>query len=480
MSEKHPGKRRRKPRAVVRDEATPEVKARPARAAKAAKGVKRGKAAPGAARVAGAESKSVEAAMAAAAEIEQFLVAEEAERDRASLAAPPATAEPAWPPASDEDPPWVAAWLRGVGADVGSGPLEASSRDGAAAEASWKTGAPSATDLGDLSGEEPPFDAPSIEELGGASSETATLNCGGEEQDAPASQSMAAPRDLFELDRIAHDPGRLAYLRRARDAARAQALAQLTERRVPQLSRWTIAAGVAAPLLALGAWAALEIANGERTGPGAAALPLPAEAIARDPIADYRRALVYQDAGRVREGLSLLRSAAEAGFAPAQYRLAKIYEHGEGAPRNLQTAREWTERAARAGHCRAMHDVGVYYARGEAVTRNDATAFGWFLQAAELGVVDSQYNLGLLYQHGHGVEANAEHALYWFLVSARQGDFNAIDRAVALATEMAPDQVERAQARARRFEPRRADPIANDEFAPGASCTAILERPQHS
>jgi localization factor PodJL len=122
----------------------------------------------------------------------------------------------------------------------------------------------------------------------------------------------------------------------------------------------------------------------------------------------------------------------------------------------------------------------VFYARGDAVARNDATAFGWFQQAAEFGVADSQYNLGLLYQHGHGVEPNVEQALYWFLVAARQHDLNAIDRAVALAAEMAPDQVARVQARARRFQPRHADLVANEGLAPDASCAAGSERPENS
>jgi localization factor PodJL len=106
----------------------------------------------------------------------------------------------------------------------------------------------------------------------------------------------------------------------------------------------------------------------------------------------------------------------------AQYRLAKLYERGEGVQRDLAVARQWTERAAASGNRRAMHDLGVYFARGEGAPLDEAAAFRWFRQAAELGVADSQYNLGVLYQQGRGVNASAAEAMFWFLVAARRGD----------------------------------------------------------
>ena len=183
-----------------------------------------------------------------------------------------------------------------------------------------------------------------------------------------------------------------------------------------------------------------------------------------DLTAQYELALQRISSGRTAEGVTMLRRAADRGFAMAQYRLAKLYERGEGVPADLTIARQWTERAAGAGNRRAMHDLGVYFARGEGAPLDEAAAFRWFRQAAELGVADSQYNLGVLYQQGRGVNASASEALFWFMVAARQGDQDAGARATALEAQLAPQQVEQARARAQAFRPRASSAVANGEF----------------
>ncbi|MEJ0060181.1 MAG: hypothetical protein WDM79_11655 [Terricaulis sp.] len=190
------------------------------------------------------------------------------------------------------------------------------------------------------------------------------------------------------------------------------------------------------------------------------------EAAARsgDLVAQYEFGLQRIAAGRTEEGVTMLRRSADRGMAMAQYRLAKLYERGEGVPADLTQARQWTERAAAAGNRRAMHDLGVYFARGEGAPLDEAAAFRWFRQAAELGVADSQYNLGVLYQQGRGVGASPSEAMFWFLVAARQGDEDAGARATALEAQLQPIQVEQARARAAAFRPRAASAPANGEF----------------
>lgn len=183
-----------------------------------------------------------------------------------------------------------------------------------------------------------------------------------------------------------------------------------------------------------------------------------------DLIAQYELGLQRLAARRTQEGVALLRRAADRGFAMAQYRLAKLYERGEGVPSDLTLARQWTERAAAGGNRRAMHDLGVYYARGEGAAVDDSAAFRWFRQAAELGVADSQYNLGVLYQLGRGVNASPAEALFWFSVAARSGDHDAAARAAALEAQLSPAQIEQARARAQAFRPRAASAVANGEF----------------
>jgi localization factor PodJL len=187
-----------------------------------------------------------------------------------------------------------------------------------------------------------------------------------------------------------------------------------------------------------------------------------------DPVAQYELALQNLAAGDGAEALTLLRSAANQGLAMAQYRLAKMYERGEGVPADLAQARQWTERAAAAGNSRAMHDLGVFFARGEGAPLDEAAAFRWFRQAAELGVEDSQFNLGVLYQQGRGAPANGAEALFWFLVAGANGDADARARAASLEAQLSPSEVAQARARAEAFRPRAASARANGDFGPRA------------
>jgi TPR repeat protein len=194
-------------------------------------------------------------------------------------------------------------------------------------------------------------------------------------------------------------------------------------------------------------------------------------------IAQYELAIQRISIGRTTEGVAMLRSVADRGFPMAQYRLAKLYERGEGVPVDLSVARQWTEFAAENGNRRAMHDLGVYLARGEGGPRDETVAAHWFRQAAELGVADSEFNLGILYQQGRGVDSNPNEALFWFLVAARQGDRDAAARAAELEADRLPAQVEQARSRAETFRPRAANAMANGEFGPRPWVIAVHPRP---
>jgi localization factor PodJL len=224
----------------------------------------------------------------------------------------------------------------------------------------------------------------------------------------------------------------------------------------------TGASGEEVPVAQNGAPTAIPVVAGPL--PARASQSLEQAATSGNLTAQYELALQRIAAGRSQEGVTLLRRAADRGFAMAQYRLAKLYERGEGVQTDLAVARQWTERAAASGNRRAMHDLGVYFARGEGAPLDEAAAFRWFRQAAELGVADSQYNLGVLYQQGRGVNASASEAMFWFLVASRQGDQDAGARATALEGQLQQNQIEQARARAQAFRPRAASAVANGEF----------------
>ena len=116
--------------------------------------------------------------------------------------------------------------------------------------------------------------------------------------------------------------------------------------------------------------------------------------------------------------------AAEACFAPAQYKVGSSYQLGAGTPKDLTKAAEWYERAAKQGHARAQYSVAILYGAGFGVPRDYERAYIWYsLAAANLPTGAEQHNATVL--------------------------LNAIQQ------YMTPDQVLRAQEQARDFEPRK-------------------------
>jgi len=61
-----------------------------------------------------------------------------------------------------------------------------------------------------------------------------------------------------------------------------------------------------------------------------------------------------KDEGDRRNAVTMLRSAAELGHAPAQYDLGRHYERGEGMPADLEEALRWYRKAADQGNVFAI------------------------------------------------------------------------------------------------------------------------------
>ncbi len=193
--------------------------------------------------------------------------------------------------------------------------------------------------------------------------------------------------------------------------------------------------------------------------------PTLAEAVAAgEPVALYDQAQELLQTGEKSRAVTMLRQAAEDGLFIASYRLAKLYERGEGVPRDMAAARRWTEQAAIGGNIRAMHDLAVFYAEGDAGPQSYAAAVEWFRQAADLGLVDSQYNLAVLFEQGLGVSEDRSEAAYWFEVAGRGGDEDALRRARALLSDMPASLSDQIRRRARAFNPKRSDLMANGDL----------------
>jgi localization factor PodJL len=158
--------------------------------------------------------------------------------------------------------------------------------------------------------------------------------------------------------------------------------------------------------------------------------------------------------GRDSRGVADIRRAADLGYGPAQFYLAKLYEDGQaGLPKDAAQARRWTERAARSGERGAMHNLALYYYEGVGGAKNPAAAGEWFRRAAQLGLVDSQYNLAKLYEGGYGVSQNPAEAYKWYLIAARSGDTESHAAADRLKLRLSADAQDAARRAADAFHP---------------------------
>ncbi|MCZ4296693.1 peptidoglycan-binding protein [Henriciella marina] len=191
-----------------------------------------------------------------------------------------------------------------------------------------------------------------------------------------------------------------------------------------------------------------------------------------DAIAQYQLGQRQLEAGDYTSAPTMIRRAAEQGLAVAQYRLAKLHESGLGVPRDLEKAREWTERGAAGGNVKAMYDLAVYYAEGEGGPQTYAGAAEWFRKAAEFGVTDGQYNLAVLHELGLGVSENPAEALYWYAVAANQGDSEAPPKVAELTNAVGQAQAAQIRARAAGWTPTRPNRAANGIFPQQGSQSA--------
>lgn len=142
----------------------------------------------------------------------------------------------------------------------------------------------------------------------------------------------------------------------------------------------------------------------------------------------------------------------EQSKAEADYRIAVMYDNGDGFKRDYAKAAEWYAKAAEQGHAKAQFNLGTLYDLGEGVTKdydkamslwqksadNGATkaqfnialnhkqnkdyakAVEWYSKAAEQGHADSQNNLGVMYAKGEGVRMNPTKARQLFKQAAAQ------------------------------------------------------------
>ena len=166
-------------------------------------------------------------------------------------------------------------------------------------------------------------------------------------------------------------------------------------------------------------------------------------------------------------GAKWLEQAADQGLAPAQYRLATLYEKGVGVEKDIDHAKALYLKAAAAGNARAMHNLGVLTAdSANGAKPNYVEAAEWFRKAGKLGVKDSQFNLGILEARGLGVPQDLGQAWLWFSLAAAQGDTDAGKKRDDVAARMDPAALAAAAQALSAFRLETPNPTANDVAPP--------------
>lgn len=64
------------------------------------------------------------------------------------------------------------------------------------------------------------------------------------------------------------------------------------------------------------------------------------------------------------------KKAAEQGNSDAQFKLANIYEEGQGVQQSFEKAVEWYEKAAILGNAEAQLKMGIMYEQGLGIEKN--------------------------------------------------------------------------------------------------------------
>lgn len=108
-----------------------------------------------------------------------------------------------------------------------------------------------------------------------------------------------------------------------------------------------------------------------------------------NPQAQYDLGLTYWHADNYKEALPLIRSAANAGHADAQYLMGTAYLEGRGIVQNFRGALEYFSKAADQGHLEAEYRVGIFKRDGLAGSRDREAAYVWLNIAAAQGHVDA-------------------------------------------------------------------------------------------
>lgn len=121
------------------------------------------------------------------------------------------------------------------------------------------------------------------------------------------------------------------------------------------------------------------------------------------------------------EGFKYLKTAADKGFAPAEYLLGKLLYEGKLIEKNTEKALEYLEKSAEKGNSYAAYLAGKILLTDESV-KDVKKAIRYFEIAAEQGNDYAQFQLGKLYLFGKEIPKDYDKAMEYLKASAENGN----------------------------------------------------------
>jgi uncharacterized protein len=143
------------------------------------------------------------------------------------------------------------------------------------------------------------------------------------------------------------------------------------------------------------------------------------------------------------EAIKMLQTSALAGFAPAQFMLASLYETGMAIgqeKRSLEKSYVWYLKAAEQNHPDATLAVGTSYFLGRGTVLDYTKAAHWYLKAAQQGDAAAQYLVASMFESATGVPKDLQTALEWYVAAARQGDIAAREKSKYITELLAKER----------------------------------------
>lgn len=122
------------------------------------------------------------------------------------------------------------------------------------------------------------------------------------------------------------------------------------------------------------------------------------------------------------DGIKLLQSAAEKGYAPAQNELGLRYQKGTGTALSAAEAGKWYQKASDQNHIPAHVNLGLMLVKGEGLPQDLPKALALFQKAADAGDTWGMNNLGSMYEMGWGVTKDIQKAKTLYKQSADRGN----------------------------------------------------------